>query len=168
MRSTFDRVNVVYVRLHVLGELSAVLHCNVVLRSFFFTRYLNHVTVQGIACPVEMFHKFDQATLVLKVATLSIPFVMELDVDTTIEESEFLQAFIEGVKVVLGDAENLVVSLECRLGTCLLSRSTLADRTGRNPTLIFLSPCESITTDFSLGPLTQKVDHGNTNTVQTT
>ena len=167
MRSTLDRVNVVHIRLHVLGELSAVLHCDFVLRTFFFTHNSNDVSVQRITRTIQVFYKFNQSAFILKVATFTIAFIVVFDVDTAVEESEFLQAFVEGVKVVLGDTENFVISFERRFGTSLFGHSTLAYRTGGYTTLIFLSPSEAITTYLSLSPLAQEVHNGNTNTVQT-
>ena len=90
VRSAFDRMDIVDIGLHVFSVFGAVLQCNIVLGSLFFTRNLNHITVQHIACPVEMFNEFNQATFVLEVASLTIAFIMELDVNTTIEECEFL------------------------------------------------------------------------------
>ena len=162
MCSAFDRMDIVDIGLHVFSEFSAVLQRNIVLSAIFFTRNLNHVTVQGIACPIEMFNKFDQTTLILEVTPFTVPFIMELDVDTAVEESQFLQTLVQGVKVVLGNAENLVVSLERRLGTRFLGRPSLEDRTCRHASLIFLRPSEPIATDLGLSPLTEKVDDRHT------
>ncbi len=140
MRSTFDGVDVVDIRLNVLGELGAVLQRDVIFDPLAGASEVDHFAVQRIAGAVEVFDEFDDTAFVLEVAAFAVAFVKELDVHAGVEECEFLQPLVDGVKVVLGDREDLRVSFEGRLGTSLFRGTTLFDRSHRNATFVALVP----------------------------
>ncbi len=138
------------------------------MRSVLLTDQANHIGVQRVAGAVEVLDEFDQPAFVLEVAAFAVPLVMEFDVDAAVEKREFLQTLVQHVEAVLGDAEDLVVGLEGRLGARLLGCATLQDGTRGHTSLVLLGPGEAIATDFGLGPLAQEVHDGHADTVQTT
>ena len=160
-------MNIIDVRLNVFREFCAVLQRDLIFCSIFCTRNLNDVRMDRITRAIQVLNKLGDTALVLKITTFSISLIMKLDVHTTVEKSEFLQSFVEGVKVILGDTENLVVCLERGLGARLFCCPALGNRTCGHSTFIFLCPSEPISADFHFRPLAQEIDYRHTHTMQT-
>ncbi len=132
MRATFDGVDVVDVRLNVLGELGAVLQRNVILHPVAGASKVDHFAVQRIASAVQMLDELDDTAFVLKSPPSPLRSSKKLDVNAGVKESEFLQPFVDRVKVVFGDREDLRVSFERCFGACLFGGTTLLDRSHRD------------------------------------
>ena len=166
MRAAFDGVNIIHVRLNVLGKLATVLQRDLVLGAILFADDLNHISMKRIAGTVEMFDKFDDSAFVFEIAPFAVPLVVELDVHAAIEKGEFLQPFVQRVKTVFGRTEDLIISFEGRFRAGLFGHAALAHRSRWNTAFLFLGPSETVAADFRFGQLTEEVHNGDTHSVQ--
>jgi hypothetical protein len=92
VRAAFDGVDVVDVRVHVLGVLARVLHGDFVADPVDFARKVDHVVVQHVAGPVQVLDELDDAPLVEELVAFVHPFVAEADPHAAVQEGQLLQA----------------------------------------------------------------------------
>ena len=84
VRSTFVSINVVSVRVNVFFDVGRVLESYFVTNRITFPRNINHVSVNRIRGPVEMFDVLDDSPLVVEFVTVTGASVFEMHPDATV------------------------------------------------------------------------------------
>ena len=166
VRTPFDGVDIVNIRLHVLGVLRAVLHRDLEFDPLAGTDELDHLGVQHVTGPVQMLDKLNDPPLVLKVTTFTVAFIVKADVNAAVEERQLLQPLEQCIETVFRDTEDLAVRLERRLGACLFCDPTLLDWSRGDAPFVLLRPSEPLAADLDLRPLAQEVDDRHADPVQ--
>ncbi len=94
--------------------------------------------MQDVTGTIQMFDKLHNSTLIVEFISFSDPFVKEDDPHTTVEERQFLQPFVEKIKIELGGLEDRGIWFERRLGTDFLGRTHTLHRPQGNAPFVLL------------------------------
>ncbi len=122
VRATFDGVDVIDVRLQILGVLFRVLERNFVgyrvalgVDRVAFNH--DHIRMNCDAGAIEVLNEFDDAAFVVELIAFVDALIVELNAHTAVEERQFLHAFVERIKVEFSLREDGRIRLEYRART---------------------------------------------------
>ncbi|RPK47495.1 hypothetical protein EES39_11520 [Streptomyces sp. ADI92-24] len=96
-----------------------------------------------------------------------LTLVGELDRQTLVEERHLLEAARQGLEGVLGRLEDVPVDPEGDGRAGLFGGLVTGQRRRRHTELVVLGPAVAVPPDLDRDPRRQRVDHGDTDTVQT-
>ena len=166
VRAAFDGVDVVHVRMHVLGEFGRVLHGDVVTDPVGLAGQVDHLGMQRVAGPVQVLDELHDAAFVAEFVAFVHPLVAEADPHAAVQEREFLQPFAEGVEGELGGLEDRAVRFERGFRAAFLRGADAFHLADRHTPLVLLLVDMAGAIDFDLAPLRQEVDDGDADAVQ--
>ncbi len=129
---------------------------------------VNHFRVQRIIGAVEEFDELQQAVLVTELVGLIGPFVKDADHDARVEERQLLKPLVKCVVDELGLREDLRIGRERDLRAGRVALADLLHVVNDIAASELHRPNMSLATDFDFQPLTECVDGGNADSVQTT
>ena len=109
--------------------------------------------MDDIACAVEEFDEFHDATLVAEFISEIASFIADANPHTAVEEGEFLESFDEGIVDEFGVGEDLVVGLERRFRAAFGRSARFADLSCGDPAFVGLGPHFPVSVDFDFAPL---------------
>src|SRR5579862_4555394 len=176
MRAAVDGVDVVGEAEDGFGVAVVVLQSDFHSHAASLGFHVDGLVVQHLLAPVEVLDEFGDPAVVFEFGVLGLAgfrvggtLVGQRDNQALVQKGQFAQPLGERVVVVFGRREDAAVRQKVNLGSSFyFGDAGFFQFAGRLALGIGLLPGGTIAPDFELKLFAEGVDHGNTNSVQST